>query len=315
MRNALLVLLFLLPVSIVSYAQADKLMDELNDGVPVKGEKINATFKATRIIDGTSVENLGAGVLDFRISHRFGQINQGYQNFYGLDNATTRIGLDYGIKSWLMVGIGHSAFNKDVDGSLKLKLLAQKTTGMPITLSFASSISAETQKTPTFYPSYENIDSVKVLFSDRLCYTSQLLIGRKFSERLSLQLSPTWVHYNIVESSTSDNNTFALGMGGRFKLTKRMAITAEYFYRLNNTNLQFTGMPTYNSFSLGIDIETGGHVFQLMVTNSQGLTDRTFIGETTDSWNKGALHVGFNVSRVFTVVKPKGFKANDEKAW
>jgi opacity protein-like surface antigen len=186
---------------------------------------------------------------------------------------------------------------------------------MPITLSFASSISAETQKTPTFYPSYENIDSVKVLFSDRLCYTSQLLIGRKFSERLSLQLSPTWVHYNIVESSTSDNNTFALGMGGRFKLTKRMAITAEYFYRLNNTNLQFTGMPTYNSFSLGIDIETGGHVFQLMVTNSQGLTDRTFIGETTDSWNKGALHVGFNVSRVFTVVKPKGFKANDEKAW
>jgi opacity protein-like surface antigen len=309
MRNALFVLLFLLPVSLISYAQADKLFDELNADMPKTGGAVSATFKATRIIDGCSVENLGEGVLDFRISHRFGQVNQGYQNFYGLDNATTRIGLDYGIKPWLMVGIGHSAYNKDVDGLLKIKLLRQKLNGMPITLSYATSMNIETQQAPIL-PAGDTW-----VFPNRLSYTHQLLIGRKFNESLSLQLTPTIVHYNIVDSSKFNNNTLALGIGGRIKLTKRMAITGEYYYRLTNTDLLFQGNPTFNSFSLGIDIETGGHVFQLMVTNSQGLTDRTFIGQTTDSWSKGALHIGFNVSRVFTIVKPKGFREGDGKAW
>ena len=137
MRKSLLLSVLSLGFVTASFAQADSLMNMLNNGAPVKNEPVAATFKATRIIDGSSVENLGAGVLDFRISHRFGDLSQGSQNFFGLDNATTRIGLDYGITKWLMVGLGHSTFNKEDDGFLKIKLLRQKKTGMPITLSYA----------------------------------------------------------------------------------------------------------------------------------------------------------------------------------
>lgn len=295
--------LFLLSCCFVtaSYAQADSLMNMLNDG-PAKKEPVSATFKATRIINGSSVENLGAGVLDFRISHRFGKLNDGAQNFFGLDNATTHIGLDYGITKWLMVGIAHSAFNKEDEGFLKAKILAQKKGGMPITLSFAGSVSVQTTPAPTL-PAGD-----KWLFSNRLYYTSQLLIARKFNEYISLQISPTIVHYNLVDSSKFSNNTLAIGIGGRIKLSKRIAITGEYYYRVTNADLLSSGQPTYNALSIGVDIETGGHVFQMMLTNAQGLTDRTFIGQTTDSWDKGALHFGFNISRVFTIVKPKEFR-------
>jgi hypothetical protein len=309
MRKGLLLLLLLSGVCTVASAQADSLMNMLNDGsAPKKNEKVYATFKATRIINGSSVENLGAGVLDFRISHRFGQLNQGAQNFFGLDNATTRIGLDYGITRWLMIGLGHSTFNKEDDGFAKIKLLSQKTSGMPITLSYAGSVSIQTTPAPVL-PAGDTWH-----FSNKLYYTNQLLIARKFSDRMSLQIMPTIVHYNLVDSSKFSNNTIAIGVGGRVKVSKRIAVTGEYYYRATNADLLYSGQPTYNAVAIGIDIETGGHVFQLMVTNSQGLTDRTFIGQTTDSWAKGALHFGFNISRVFTIVKPKEFQGSG-KSW
>ena len=127
---------------------------------------------------------------------------------------------------------------------------------------------------------------------------------------------PTLIHYNLVDSTKFSNNTFAIGIGGRAKITKRAAITAEYYYRLNNTNLLVNGQPTYNAFAIGYELETGGHVFQLMVTNSQGLSERTFVGQTTDMWSKNQVHIGFNISRVFTIVKPKGYAdENDKKKW
>ena len=291
------------------FAQADSLMNMLNsDTKSQKKDAVSATFKATRIIDGSSVENLGAGVLDFRISHRFGQLNQGSQNFFGLDNATTRIGLDYGITRWLMIGIGHSTYNKEDDGFAKIKLLRQKTGGTPISVSYAGSISIQTTPAPTL-PSGESW-----LFTNKLYYTNQLLIARKITNSISLQIMPTIVHYNLVDSTKFSNNTIAIGVGGRIKVSNRIAITGEYYYRITNADLLYNGLPTYNALSIGIDIETGGHVFQLMITNSQGLTDRSFIGQTTDSWSKGALHFGFNISRVFTIVKPKEFKGTSA-AW
>ncbi len=312
MRKIIYLIFILSSSATLTYAQADSLMDMLNSGSSSSGSAVSATFKATRIIDGASVENLGAGVLDFRISHRFGQINQGAQNFFGLDNATTRLGLDYGITKWLMVGLGHSVLNKEDDGSLKIKLLRQKQNGMPVTVSYNGDIGVLTTPNPTV-PAGD-----KWYFSNKLSYTNQILIARKFSERLSLQITPTVLHYNIVDSTKFSNNTFAIGAGGRFKLNKRIAVTAEYYYRLTNTDMFLTGTssPTYNSLSVGIDIETGGHVFQLMVSNSQGLTERSFIGQTTDSWKNQALHFGFNISRVFTVVKPKEFRGKtDGKNW
>ncbi len=310
-RSLALIFLFNL-LATFSFAQTDSLMDMLTGGSS-SAFPVSATFKATRIINSSSVENLGAGVLDFRISHRFGQINQGAQNFYGLDNATTRLGLDYGITRWLMIGLGHSVLNKEDDGFAKIKLLRQKSGGTPITLSVAGYAGILTIPDPTL-PAGD-----KWYFSNKLHYTSQILIARKFSESISLQLTPTMVHSNIVDSTKFSNNTFAIGVGGRVKINKRIAITGEYFYRLTNTDLLYTGTTshTYNSFSLGVDIETGGHVFQLMVTNSQGLTERAVVSQTTDSWKNQALHFGFNISRVFTVVKPKEFrgKPKQEKGW
>jgi hypothetical protein len=303
-KIALLIALFSCKAAL-SFGQADSLMDMLNSGNESKKDDVRATFKATRIIDGSSVENLGAGVLDFRISHRFGQLSQGAQNFFGLDNATTRIGLDYGITKWLMIGLGHSTLNKEDDGLLKIKLLRQKTGGMPITLSYVGVISIQTSPVPSL-PAYDS--GAKWYFSNRLYYSHQLLIARKFSDRISLQLMPTVVHYNLVDSTKFSNNTFAIGVGGRVKVTKRIAVTGEYYYRLTNADMLYNGQTTYNYLGLGIDIETGGHVFQLMVTNAAGLTERSFIGQTTDRWTKGELHFGFNISRVFTIVKPKDFK-------
>ena len=208
-----------------------------------------------------------------------------------------------------MIGLGHSTYYKEDDGFVKIKLLQQKTGGMPVSLSYNGSASIQTTPAPVL-PTGDTW-----LFSNRLYYTNQLLLARKFSQRLSLQLMPAIVHYNLVDSSKFSNNTVALGIGGRMKLSKRIAITAEYYYRLTNTDLLVNGQRTYNALSVGIDIETGGHVFQLMFTNSQGLTDRTFIGQTTDSWAKGALHFGFNISRVFTVVKPKEFRESKAQSW
>ncbi len=310
MRKIILLSFLFSGVFTLAHAQSDSLMDMLNEGAaPMKKDAVSATFKATRIINGSSVENLGAGTLDFRISHRFGQLNQGAQNFFGLDNATTRIGLDYGITKWLMIGLGHSVLNKEDDGFAKIKLLRQQKYGMPFTMSYAGSVSIQTTPAPQL-PAGD-----KWLFTNNLYYTHQVLIARKFSDRISLQLMPTVVHYNLVDSTKFSNNTFAIGAGGRIKVSKRIAVTGEYYYRITNANMQYNGQPTYNAVSIGVDIETGGHVFQLMVTNSQGLSDRSFIGQTTDSWTKGALHFGFNISRVFTVVKPKGFKKPVGKSW
>jgi hypothetical protein len=289
-------------LQLVAFAQTDSLMDMLNSGVVPKKEAVTAIFKATRIIDGSSVENLGAGILDFRIDHRFGQLNQGSQNFFGIDDATTKLALDYGVTKWLMIGIGHSVLNKEDDGFVKIKLLNQKTVGTPVTISYVGAVSVQTTPTPAV-PAGDSWYA-----SNRLYYTNQILIARKVSDRISLQLMPSIVHYNLVDSTKFANNTYAIGVGGRIKVSKRIAIAGEYYCRLNNTNMLYNGQQTYNALSVGIDIETGGHVFQMMFTNAQGLTERSFIGQTTDSWGKGGIHFGFNISRVFTIVKPKEFK-------
>lgn len=307
MRHIILLCSLFTSLAVSSFAQTDSLMDMLNDNKSSapKKEFVTATFKATRIINGSSVESLAAGVLDFRISHRFGKISQGAENFFGLDNATTRVGLDYGITRWLMIGLGHNTFNKEDDGFLKVKLLSQKKHGTPVTISYVGAMSVQTTKAPAL-PAGETW-----YFSNQLYYANQLLIARKFNDAISIQIMPTLVHYNLVDSSKYSNNTFAIGAGGRIKVSKRMAITAEYYYRATNSDMTFNGVKTHNALSLGIDIETGGHVFQLMITNAQGLTERTAIGQTTDDWGKGDLHFGFNISRVFTIVKPKEFRNNN----
>ena len=252
-----------------------------------------ATFKTTRLINGHTVENVGKGVLDVKISHRFGKVNGGGYELFGLDNATMRMGADYGITRTLMVGIGRSTFEKTYDAFFKLKLLSQSTgkRRMPVTLSYVPTVAYKTQKFEE--PERQNYTT------SRFFFTHQLILGRKFSEGTSFQLMPTFTHRNLVPGATDPNDLFALGIGGRQKLSKRVSLNAEYYYQHPDYKLE----GTTNSLSVGFDIETGGHVFQLHFTNSQGMSERTFISETRGGWGKGDIYFGFNISRVFTVGK------------
>jgi hypothetical protein len=263
-----------------------------------KPDYATASFKTTRVINGHSIENVGKGVMDFRISHRFGLINGGAYELWGLDQASMRMAFDYGITNWLMVGVGRSSYQKQYDGFFKAKLLRQSSGSriFPVTISATGSV---------MYKSIAFDDPSRVNYvSSNFFYSGQLLIGRKFSEGLSLQVVPTIIHYNLVQNIGDPNDIFAIGFGGRAKLSKRVSLNAEYYYQL--PQYQFQGM--HNSLAIGFDIETGGHVFQLNFTNSTGMTERTFISETTGNFFKGDIHFGFTISRVFTIVKPKEFK-------
>ena len=259
-----------------------------------------ATFKTTRIINMHSIENAAAGVMDFRISHRFGFINTGAYDLFGLDQALMRIGLEYGITDRLMVGFGRSNVNKAYDSFLKYKILRQGSgeKKIPISVSYFASAVCNTVKWSD--PNRDNY------FSSRMQYTHQLLIARKFNNDLSLQLTPTLVHKNLVPTLQDKNDILAMGFGGRYKLTQRFSVNGEYIYVLPN---QITST-FYNSLSLGVDIETGGHVFQLHLTNSTSMLEPGFITESVGQWKKGGIHFGFNVSRVFTV-KDKREKPED----
>lgn len=292
MRNAFIIglLFFSMPFA---FAQDDLL--SLLEEEEITDYTI-ATFKANRVINLHSVENTAAGVLDIKINHRFGFLNAGIDEFFGLDQAQVRIGGDYGITDRLMVGIGRSSFQKVLDGFLKYKLLRQSTGAkvMPVTLSLLGTTAVQTGEYPN-----QDIDFE---FKHRLFYTAQLIVGRKFSESLSLQLSPTYVHRNLVRTNAESNGIAACGFAGRMKLTKRTSLNAEYIYVLPN---QIDEQQFNNSLSIGFDIETGGHVFQLHFTNSTSMIEKGFIGETRGDFFEGDIHFGFNISRVFTLARKK----------
>ena len=248
------------------FAQED-LLKELQKEETPEQEFTYATFKGTRAANGHSVETKGKGELEFIISHRFGALNSGAYDFWGLDDSSIRIGLEYGVTDRFGIGIGRSSFNKIVDGYLKYKLLRQNNGGMPVTVTAFFSTAIQT------YP--QNTSDTTVNFGDRLTYTTQLLIARKITPKLSLQVSPTILHSNHA-SPVQNNDEFAIGFAGRYKLTKSLSLNSEYYYRLNANE----DSPYYNSFALGFDIETGGHIFQLIFANTQGMVEKTFINES-----------------------------------
>lgn len=294
-RNILVTILavfFVLPLM----AQ-DDLMGLLDEGEP-ETEYTIATFKSKRIINGHSVENPSEGVLQFVVSHHFGRLNQGAYNLFGLDQATIKLDFQYGITDRLAVGVGRSSFQKTFDGFIKYKVLRQSTGKkiMPISLSYVGGMDLNSLRWR--FPERENH------FSSKIAYFHQALIARKFNTNLSLQLTPTLVHKNLVKEKADENDSFAVGAGGRYKITQRVAVSAEYFYLVTEQASQ-----SYeNSLSIGVDIETGGHVFQLHFTNSQPMFERGFITETTGKWEDGDIYFGFNINRVFTLKKPKEFR-------
>jgi len=284
------IILFLVSGVLVS-AQDDDLLSLLGDTEADVTNYTTASFKTSRVINLHSLENVAAGVLDFKISHRFGFINGGISELFGLDQSSIRFGFDYGVSDRLMLGFGRSSFEKTYDGLVKYKILRQSTGAktMPITLAVFASAAVKTLP----FPDPEKINPG----NSRLFYTTQLIIGRKFSESFSLQLSPTYIHRNLVATVDEAHGVKALGIGGRIKLNKRVALNTEYILVPGGQLAE----DFKNSLSIGFDIETGGHVFQLHFSNSTSMIEKGFITETTGNWFDGDIHFGFNISRVFTM--------------
>jgi hypothetical protein len=288
----ILICLILLLFAPVNAQDLDKMLQEATGS---STEYTSATFKSTRIINGHSIERMQAGQLDVRIHHRFGELNLGAYELWGLDQANMHLGLEYGITNWLMVGVGRGTYEKAYDGFLKFSLLRQSkgTRNMPVSVSLFTSTAYGTKKMNLPGPVNE---------WDKMSYVAQLLIARKFNDRFSFEINPTYVHRNMVVTEMDPNDILAVGAGMRFKLTKRISFNAEYYYVIPPLH-DFRTTTTYNPLAIGVDIETGGHVFTIMITNSQPMIEKGFIGETTGSWKNGGIHLGFNISRVFSFNK------------
>jgi hypothetical protein len=285
-------ILVLIPASV--FAQ-DDLMSLLGDSTATETTYTTATFKSTRIMNGHSIERMPKGQLDVRFSHRFGLINTGAYEFWGLDQANIHFSLEYGICNWLMIGAGRGTYEKTYDGFAKFSILRQSSGAkvMPVSVSVLTSAALNSLK-------WSNPERTNY-FSSRLSYVAQVMVARKFNNAFSLQLTPSIVHRNLVATELDPNDLYSMGAGGRIKLTKRISLNAEYYYLINPKT--YMSQQVYNPLSLGIDIETGGHVFQLLLTNSVAMIEKGFISETTGQWKKGDIHFGFNISRVFTLQK------------
>ena len=290
-------LAFSLFVVTITAAAQEEVLNIGNNRSAKDTSYVTGTFMSTRLLNGQSTESLAAGELELRIGHRFGAINLGLYEFFGLDLANIHLGLDYGIFKWMTVGIGRGSYEKTVDGFLKFSVLRQSTFPgeMPVSLSFFTSLAIRTMDW--------EVTEQNSIFSTRLSYADQILISRKFNKRLSLQLVPTYIHRNLVPLTVDPNDQWAIGTGGRVKLTEKIDLSAEYFYIANRKT--YFGEKVYNPLSAGVNIETAGHVFSLLFTNSPGMIEKAFIGGTTGSWSKGDIIFGFNISRVFILKSPK----------
>ncbi|MFY0654757.1 MAG: hypothetical protein JXQ96_22185 [Cyclobacteriaceae bacterium] len=293
MKRNLTLVLSMYFLSHLAFAQDDlmSLLDDDND----ETKYTTATFKSTRLVSGHSVEVRPGGVLEFVIAHRFGTLNSGANSFWGLDDSQIRLALEYGLSDKVNIGLGRSSRSKTIDSFVKYKILRQSAgaSSVPISLTAFTSMTIATGPGAFSDPSRDN------KFSQRVGYSYQLLAARKFNSNLSLQLMPTLIHRNIVLTTNDPNDVLALGFGGRYKLSNRIALNAEYYLQLTEQDAVYT-----NALSIGFDIETGGHVFQLHLTNARSMIERGFVSETTGSWGDGDIHFGFNVSRVFNL-KPK----------
>jgi len=290
----LIKLLSVLCVSLFSTVAFAEQVNVLSKADSTSSKEVNYTedtFLSTRVINGQSTEGIPQGRLDFRIEHRFDLLKSGYAEFYGLDHAFTFFGLEYGIKDWIMVGINRTSSTQAVTGFTKISLLRQCTgsKNQPVSVSAYIGTSYTGQ---SFNNSVNQTD-----FFSQMSYTSQILIARKFSDTFSAQLSPVWIHRNKINSITNKNDIFAAGISARYKLNSTLSFTGEY-YPVINPSVYFKNNNS-NALSFSFDVQTAGHVFQIILSNSTDMIEKTFIGETTGDWLKGDVHLGFNILRKF----------------
>lgn len=307
MKHIYLLLLGCLP-GLNSFAQGS--LEDMFSKDSVKAhEPVIATYKSTRIIQGQSPETLKKRELDFRVAHRFGDMGGeagGTKTFFGMDNSTDiRIAFEYGVTDRLMIGVsrckGSGSLTQMYEGMAKYKVLEQTTDDhMPVTVALFGNAVATNMTSSRTVSDASHFDKA----SDRLSYTGQVIIARKFSRSVSFTLLPTLVHRNRV-AYQDQNDVFALGAGGRIKFSRRMGLLVEYFYPFRSQEskdrFKAMGRELYNPLAVGLEIETGGHVFHVNFTNSTAILENQFIPETTSSWLQGQFRWGFNISRRFSL--------------
>jgi len=295
MRCITIFLLLLLPLHLFSQ---DDLLNQLESEV-VEDKTVVSAFKGLKIVNLESTKLASKKDFFFVVAHRFGSVKYGFDDFFGLDNAVTQLKFIYGFNEWLNIGVARSSFKKKYGVHAKYRLLPQEKDGFPVTLVGYNLITVNSSLDKEQYP--------KIEFSDRLTYTTQLLVSRKFSESFSFLIAPTFIHENLSTRSVEvvssdvtlnydeDPNQFAVGLGGRYKLSTRWSINVDYAVHLNrHKNSSFR-----NPLSVGVDIETGGHVFQMHFTNAQAMFEDSFIVNGQGDWGDGDIFFGFNISRVF----------------
>jgi hypothetical protein len=285
--------LLVITLSIAFQLQAQDDLISLVDSGKATKEYVGLAFKSSRVINGHSMEMIPKGNMDFRILHRFGLINTGANNLWGLDQATMRFGFDFGLLRDLSIGVGRSTTNKEWDGFIKYRAVQQSRGPGSFPFSIVGVAGMTYSTMPWSDPDRENYTS------SRIGYYGLVIFGRKFNEYLTMQISPTMVHRNLVPLATDDNDAFAVGLGGRVKLSRRVAFVLDYHYIISGVDKDIYSNP----LSMGVDIETGGHVFQLHFSNSQGMNEKEFITGTTDKWGEGEIRFGFNLSRMFVINK------------
>jgi hypothetical protein len=281
--KTLLILFFLLPAII--YSQDDLLAEIDTDSIGI--QEANAVFKGLKIVNFESTKLMYKKQFVFMVAHRFGSIENGFDSFFGLDDAVTRLNFIYGISDGFNISASRSSFQKIYETAIKYRLLKQKENGFPFTIVGYNSLLINT--------ALEKDNLPKLEFKHRLGYTAQILISRKVNTNLSLELAPTFFHDNYVAINDQDNSQFDLGLGGRYKLGKRWSLNMDYGWHLNRSN----DSPFKNPFSIGVDLETGGHVFQMHFTNAQAMNTNGFLGQATGDWGDGDVYFGFNLTRVF----------------
>lgn len=269
----------------ICYSQ-DDLLNEI-DTNSIDSQYATAAFKGLKIVNFESTKLVSKKELTFIVAHRFGSLKNGFDNFFGLDEAVTRLNFVYGISENLNIGVSRSSFQKIYETSAKYRLIRQKENGFPFTMVGFNAVLINSGLEKDNLPLIE--------FKHRLGYTAQLLISRKINPNFSIELAPSFFHDNYVAINEQNNSQFALGFGGRYKITKRSSINMDYGWHLNRADTS----PFINPLSIGIDIETGGHVFQMHFTNAQGMNTNSFLGQTSGDWTDGDVFFGFNLSRTF----------------
>jgi len=291
-----IILLSVISIFLTVALQAQDMISQISPDTTWGKDAASATFKTTRLINFHTLEVLGRRTLDFRISHRFGAINSGANNAWGIDQqANIRLSLEYSPNGRFMFGLGRTSTEKLVDGFLKYRLLRQAGEGgMPVSVTIFGGGYYTSEKNPLLSDGQMKYKYM----SNRLAYNTQLLVGRKFTSAFSLQVGGWFTHYNLVNEITDKNDAFGASGIFRYKFTKRQAITFEYSHAFNDYS---PDVKYYDSMGIGYEIETGGHVFQVHFTNSFGLVESQYFTHTDTQWNNAGIRLGFNVSRVFSL--------------